>query len=199
MLCVCTIRKLRIPETRQTFSKIYQFNRMTTGTSYSRTNWQSGHNCGSSLVLFLCNNSDILFSTDSPSLLNVIDLLEVCFDIQMFNTDGWNLEKNINCHSTWSDSLITVRSFTDTISQRGLQHSWLIHMVTYKTRFGSGLVSCTRDNLFTTKLQSKNRGYILATQIDLSDLLIQTTWLPPLKCRPDIITPKQARVAWQKK
>ena len=151
MFCVCTIRKLRIPETRKTFSKIYQFNRMATGTSYSVTNWQSGHNCGSSLVLLLCNSSHILFSTDSSLLLNVIDMLEVCFDIQMFNNDGWNLEKNINCHSAWSGSLITVRSFINTISQRGLQHSWIIHMVTYKTRFSSGL--WTRD-----KLESKNRG-----------------------------------------
>ena len=172
MSCGCSILKLRIPETRQTFSKICQFNRMATGTSYSVTNWQSEQNCGSSLVLLLCNNSDITFSTDSSLLLNVIDMMKVCFEIQMFNTDGWNLEKNINCHSTWSDSLITVRSFTDTISQRGSQHSWIIHMVTYKTHFGSGLVSRTRDNLFTTKLQSKNRGYILATQIDLSDLLL---------------------------
>ena len=74
-VCICTIRKLRILETRQTFSKIYQFNRMVTGASYSTTNWQSGHNCGSSLVLLLLyNSSDIMFSTDSSLLLNVIDV-----------------------------------------------------------------------------------------------------------------------------
>ena len=58
-------------------------------------------------------------------------------DVQYWRLKPWK-EYQLSFHIV--GSLITVRSFTNTISQTGSQYSRIIHMVTYITRFGTYLL-----------------------------------------------------------